>query len=136
MTAAICLVIGRNADAVHTPEIDHPRKPTPHPPLHLVSLQEGESLVLQDWTYLVIPDLSIYKIPFPNLIQAVRKALLSLSQQAKRIEVSWSAVPNHQPPSPRVNPPLRHSHKVVDKSHSRAHHIRRLRPPFRPSNHQ
>ncbi|KAF8452669.1 hypothetical protein L210DRAFT_3519331 [Boletus edulis BED1] len=136
MTAAICLVIGRNADAVHTPEIDHPRKPISHPPLHLVSLQEGESLVLQDWTYLVIPDLSIYKIPFPNLIQAVRKALLSLSRQAKRIEVSWSAVSNRQPPSPRINSLLRHSNKVVEKSHLRAHHIRRLRPPFRPSNHQ
>ncbi|KAG6373676.1 hypothetical protein JVT61DRAFT_6347 [Boletus reticuloceps] len=59
MTAAICLVIGRNADAVDNPEIDHPasslrlvspRKPTPHPPLHLVSLQEGETLVLQGQT--------------------------------------------------------------------------------------
>ncbi|KAF8128551.1 hypothetical protein EV363DRAFT_1339829 [Boletus edulis] len=136
MTAAICLVIGRNADAVHTPEIDHPRKRTSHPPLHLVSHQEGESLVLQDWTDLIIPDLSIYKIPFPNLIQAVRKALLSLSRQAKRIEVSWSAVSNRQPLSPLINSPLRHSNKVVEKSHLRAHHIRRLRPPFRPSNHQ
>ncbi|KAG6380327.1 hypothetical protein JVT61DRAFT_8437 [Boletus reticuloceps] len=59
MTAAICLVIGRNANAGDTPEIDHPasplrlvspRKPTPHPPLYLVSLKEGETLVLQGQT--------------------------------------------------------------------------------------
>ncbi|KAH0826258.1 hypothetical protein J3R83DRAFT_5727 [Lanmaoa asiatica] len=137
MTSAIGLVVGRNADAVDAPENDQPASPlrpvssrpvTPYPPLNLVSrpLQESERLILQDWTYLVIPDLSIYRIPLPNLVQAVRKALLSLSHQSIRLESSWSALPKSKARSPQTLPldrrspsihsPLRRPRKVLTKS--------------------
>ena len=120
MTAAISLVVGRNADAVETDQPASPlsfscscanpiqRPATPSPPLNLVCrpLQEGECLILQgdcpfspacpvsdayiDWTYLVIPNLALYRMPLPNLVQAVRKALLSLGHQSMRLESSWS----------------------------------------------
>ncbi|KAI9567691.1 hypothetical protein HD554DRAFT_2173094 [Boletus coccyginus] len=91
MTAAISLVVARNADAV---------EPASRSQLTLVSrATQGEPLVLQGWTYLVMPDLAIYKTPLPNLVQVVRKALLSLNHQSKRLEASWSAPP---PCPPRV----------------------------------
>ncbi|KAF8558608.1 hypothetical protein OG21DRAFT_1481301 [Imleria badia] len=101
ITAAIALVVTRNAD-VPAPKNGKPR-------IHLVSRSPQESAppVLQDWTYLVVPDLAIYKTPLPNLIQVVRKALVSVSHQATRLEASWSALPKQK---------LRPPHKVVDKS--------------------
>ena len=114
------LVMGHNADAMETDQPARPlsfsrscanpkqRPATPYPPLNLVCrpLQEGERLILQgdcpfsparpvsdayiDWTYLVIPNLALYKMPLPNLVQAVRKALLSLGHQSMRLESSWS----------------------------------------------
>ncbi|KAG8216161.1 hypothetical protein J3R82DRAFT_8167 [Butyriboletus roseoflavus] len=136
MTAAFDLVVSRSADAVDAPPPSLPRlvtsipaqRPaTSYPPLELVSrpLQESEHLVLQDWSYLVIPDLAIYKTPLPNIVQAIRKALLSLGHQSKRLESSWSALS-------KSHAPFERPHKVLTKSQTatqaRTSHPHRLHP--------
>ncbi|KAG9308292.1 hypothetical protein JVU11DRAFT_12055 [Chiua virens] len=120
MTAAIGLVIGRNADAVDPPEVvDRPRSGASYPCLNLVyrPLQEGERLVLQDWTYLVIPDLAIYKMPLLNLVQAVRKALLHLGPQMLRLESTWSTLPKSRSPNGRVPGPRPRSSPFSQERH-------------------
>ncbi|KAN0094690.1 hypothetical protein V8E55_002977 [Tylopilus felleus] len=121
MTAAISLVVARNADAIHAPESDKQARPILSSPTLSRSPQDSEPLTLQGWTYLVMPNLTIYKMPLPNLVKAVREALLSLNKQSKRLEAAWATMPKRRPrasSSPPIDNRARHPHKVVDKSQS------------------
>ncbi|KAF9224977.1 hypothetical protein BS17DRAFT_807993 [Gyrodon lividus] len=108
MTSAIALVVTRGADAVdvsgglgveaeegtmHTLPVDS------YPPLMMVvnPMPVDRHLVLKDWTYVITPNLKVYRMPLPNLVQAVRKALTFLKHHASRMEASWESMPARKP---------------------------------------
>ncbi|KIJ06263.1 hypothetical protein PAXINDRAFT_103442 [Paxillus involutus ATCC 200175] len=61
-------------------------------------------LVLKDWTYVITPSLKLYRMPLPNLVQAVRQALTFLKLHASRIEASWESMPARKVAGKRLQP--------------------------------
>ncbi|KIK96752.1 hypothetical protein PAXRUDRAFT_282150 [Paxillus rubicundulus Ve08.2h10] len=114
MTSAIQLVVTRGADAVDVEDrteatarrVDaldlisgltgrRGREQLPvdsYPRLVMIAnpMLVDRHLVLKDWTYVITPSLKLYRMPLPNLVQAVRQALTFLKLHASRIEASWA----------------------------------------------
>ncbi|KAH7883084.1 hypothetical protein F5I97DRAFT_175908 [Phlebopus sp. FC_14] len=107
MSAAISLVVTRDADGVEASQLsgasrcgtaerppDHAHKPA----FTLISnpIPKDYVLVLRDWTYVISPNLSVYRTSLPELVCNVRKALFTIKDKATRLELSWRKPPPHR----------------------------------------
>ncbi|KAF8843510.1 hypothetical protein BDN67DRAFT_978857 [Paxillus ammoniavirescens] len=128
MTSAIRLVVTRGADAVdvnsgpeatvrHVDALDlisgltgrRGREQLPvdsYPRLVMIAnpMPADRHLVLKDWTYVITPSLKLYRMPLPNLVQAVRQALTFLKLHASRMEASWESMPARKSAGKRLQP--------------------------------
>ncbi|TFK45183.1 hypothetical protein OE88DRAFT_1640271 [Heliocybe sulcata] len=65
----------------------------------LVEGEPSRDLIRQDWTYVFVPALEVYRMPYEILIPMLREALLLITARAHVLEKRWAALA----PRPRLN---------------------------------
>ncbi|GLB39717.1 hypothetical protein LshimejAT787_0702270 [Lyophyllum shimeji] len=88
---AINLIVSRGADAVE----DRGKRRL------VMNEREAETMtdkwVSPGWTYIFVPTLEIYRMPYHDLIPMLRKALRQIWDQSQRLEMSWQTQTTNAP---------------------------------------
>ncbi|KAI0942814.1 hypothetical protein AcW1_010267 [Taiwanofungus camphoratus] len=62
----------------------------------------GDKWILPDWTYLAMPTLEIYRMPYQVLIPALRNALIAIKRRAQGLEAKEWSRPQDQPGASQI----------------------------------
>lgn len=67
----------------------------------------GEKWILQDWTYVFIPSIEVYRLPLTALVSGIQDALLNINSKCRTLENVWNLEalrrPNAQSTSSNLN---------------------------------
>ncbi|KAL0946006.1 hypothetical protein HGRIS_012282 [Hohenbuehelia grisea] len=111
---AISLVVARGADGVR----DKKGR------MRLVMDEKNvRELVKPGWTYLIHPALSVYRMPYPELVHILRKGLLSMYTGATRIESRWTFTIREDEPVQEEEEKLTHAVPVQEEGEKLTHAV-------------
>ncbi|KAK0229993.1 hypothetical protein EDD85DRAFT_127205 [Armillaria nabsnona] len=54
-----------------------------------------DKLIVDGWSYVISPQLEIYRMPFEDLVKGLRKSLLQISNGIRQLEQQWAAKEKH-----------------------------------------
>ncbi|SJL13060.1 uncharacterized protein ARMOST_16497 [Armillaria ostoyae] len=57
--------------------------------------EDCDKLIVDGWSYVISPQLEIYRMPFEDLVKGLRKSLLQISNGIRQLEQQWSAKEKH-----------------------------------------
>ncbi|KAK0194675.1 hypothetical protein F5146DRAFT_447204 [Armillaria mellea] len=57
--------------------------------------EDHEKLIVDGWSYVISPQLEIYRMPFEDLVKGLRKSLLQISSGIRQLEQQWVAKKKH-----------------------------------------
>ncbi|KAK0447161.1 hypothetical protein EV421DRAFT_186525 [Armillaria borealis] len=57
--------------------------------------EDCDKLIVDGWSYVISPQLEIYRMPFEDLVKGLRKSLLQISNGIRQLEQQWSAKGKH-----------------------------------------
>lgn len=57
--------------------------------------EDCDKLIVDGWSYVISPQLEIYRMPFEDLVKGLRKSLLQISSGIKQLERQWAAKEEH-----------------------------------------
>ncbi|KAK0447137.1 hypothetical protein EV421DRAFT_2033544 [Armillaria borealis] len=63
--------------------------------LVLSDREDCDKLIVDGWSYVISPQLEIYRMPFEDLVKGLRKSLLQISNGIRKLEQQWSAKGKH-----------------------------------------
>ncbi|KAK0484461.1 hypothetical protein IW261DRAFT_1331157, partial [Armillaria novae-zelandiae] len=56
---------------------------------------DRDKLIVDGWSYVISPQLEIYRMPFEDLVKGLRKSLLQISNGIRQLEQQWAAKEKH-----------------------------------------
>ncbi|KAK0499039.1 hypothetical protein EDD18DRAFT_1155060 [Armillaria luteobubalina] len=56
---------------------------------------DHDKLIADGWSYVISPQLEIYRMPFEDLVKGLRKSLLQISSGIRQLEQQWAAKEKH-----------------------------------------
>ncbi|PBK86462.1 hypothetical protein ARMGADRAFT_537185 [Armillaria gallica] len=59
--------------------------------LALNDRENCDKLIVDGWSYVISPQLEIYRMPFEDLVKGLRKSLLQISNGIRQLEQQWAA---------------------------------------------
>ncbi|KAK0224142.1 hypothetical protein IW262DRAFT_876772 [Armillaria fumosa] len=56
---------------------------------------DRDKMIVDGWSYVISPQLEIYRMPFEDLVKGLRKSLLQISSGIRQLEQQWAAKDKH-----------------------------------------